>query len=119
VAKPPAKVRSRDLTKIPELSNVLDALMNDDKITRISLDVDKIAGVLRYNAISSDGRVATKSILGPGLEEVVRYDPSMNTRRQRDINIIKLLNKGLTQTEISTRLGISQALVSKVKRDHE
>lgn len=33
--------------------------------------------------------------------------------------VLKMLNEGFTQTEIASRLGISQSLVSKIKRKHK
>lgn len=116
MAKLPAKVRSRNVFKYRELTEVFETLLRDDAVTRVTFEIDKDAGFVRYNAVSADGRVATKSILGPGLEEAVRYDPSRVSKQQRDTTVVKLLKRGLTQAEVSTRLGISQALVSKIKR---
>ena len=110
------KARANVPATIPQISDVVDDLTNDRAVTRFTVEVDKVAGVIRCSALSSDGRIATKSILGPGLEEVVRYDPSRATTADRDTNIRTLLGKGLTQVEVAARLGVSQALVSKVHR---
>lgn len=88
---------------------------SDPMVSSIKLTMDKNSGVIKLHAISFDGRVVTKEVLGPGLETATRYNGTSNTRLDRDKNIHTLLSKGLTQVEVAERLGISQALVSRVK----
>lgn len=99
-----------------DVSSVVDTMQYDPKVISFDVKVDKATGLIRYNARTSDGRVITQTMLGPGLEEIVRYDPSKVGIDDRDLNIRKLLDTGLTQTEVATRMGVSQALVSKVHR---
>ncbi|WP_178129779.1 MULTISPECIES: helix-turn-helix transcriptional regulator [unclassified Pseudomonas] len=88
----------------------------DPNIVNFDVKVDKQTGLVRFNARSSDGRTTTQTFLGPGLEEITRYDPRQASTHDRDTNIMTLLAKGLTQAEVGTRLGVSQSLVSKVYR---
>lgn len=81
----------------------------------LKLELDKRTGVIKLDARSTDKQVVTKEILGPGLDIVTHYDGRSLKRNERDANILTLLDRGLTQVQVATKLGVSQALVSRVK----
>lgn len=119
-AKPLSKAASTAVQpKDPNIAGAVDAMQHDPNVVAFDVKVDKKTGIVRYNAQSSDGRTMTKTIFGAGLEEVVRYDPSQGGTHERNANIRTLLAKGLTQNEVATKMGVSQALVSKVKRSKD
>ncbi len=103
----------------PQIANAVASMQSDPNIVNFDVSVDKRTGLVRYNARSADGRTTTQTILGPGLEEITRYDPRQASTHDRDTNIMTLLGRGLTQTEVGTRLGLSQSLVSKVSRANQ
>lgn len=103
-------------TKIASFS---EAMSSAPGIKRFDVSFNRETGVVRYNAHYADGRVITQTDLGPGLREVVKYDPRSSSRDERDAAVRALLEKGLTQTDTAARLGISQALVSKIYRSSE
>ncbi len=105
--------------KEQSIADAVEAMQRDPSVMAFDVKVDKKTGVVRYNAQSHDGRTVTKTVFGVGLEEVVRYDPSQGSTHDRNTSIRTLLAKGLTQNEIATKMGISQALVSKVKRSKD
>lgn len=88
-------------------------------IADYSVKVSKKTGLIKVNAKYTDGRVITQTDLGPGLQQIVRYNPNAGTKEDRDSNILRLLSEGLTQTEVASHLGVSQALVSKVFRESQ
>lgn len=112
--KLPAKANQPDVSR--EISTIFESMQNDPHVISFEIKSNKETGVVRYTARSSDGRIITNTVLGPGLEESVRYDPSKNSLINRDRNIRTLLDKGLTQQDVAIRMGVSQALVSKVHR---
>jgi hypothetical protein len=114
VPKPPAHIDQHSTDLVPKLNNFIAELTNNPRIKRFSVQVNKKSGLVRVNAQSTDGRTVTKELLGPGLEATTRYEPSGKADRDRNIRI--LLAKDMTQQEVATRLGVSQALVSKVSR---
>ena len=103
-------------TKIADFSQLMSL---NTSVKRFDVSYNRETGVVRYNSHHTDGRVTTQTDLGPGLQEVVKYDPRNSNRDDRDAAVRALLKKGLTQTETATRLGVSQALVSKVHRASE
>ena len=110
------KARATTQPQELQISTFVDSMQSDPRIVSFDVQVNKETGIVRCNARSVDGHSVTKTLLGPGLEEVMRYDPSSTSTSGRDENIRTLLKKGLTQTEVASRLGVSQALVSRVHR---
>ncbi len=101
---------------VPKINGHIQDLASNEKVQKFDLKVDKKTGVVRLSAKNVDGRTVTKTLIGPGLEATMQYNPNGNSRDDRDYNILRLLDAGMTQTEVATRLGVSQALVSKVHR---
>jgi DNA-binding NarL/FixJ family response regulator len=117
---PPRSRQPSTLTQAaPQISSAVAAMQADPNILNFDVKVDKKTGLVRYNARGADGRTTTQTFLGPGLEEITRYDPRQASTNDRDTNIRNLLARGLTQSEVATRLGVSQSLVSKVHRTNQ
>lgn len=117
---PPRSRQPSPLTQAaPQISTAVAAMQADPNIVNFDVKVDKKTGLVRYNARGTDGRTTTQTFLGPGLEEITRYDPRQASINDRDNNIRNLLARGLTQSEVATRLGVSQSLVSKVHRTNQ
>ena len=117
-AKAPAKYNpaSNTVQLVEKITEGVNQLARNEKIKSFDIKVDKKSGLVRLNAQNVDGRTMTRTYLGPGLEETVTYDPSKNSKSERDHNIRTLLANGLTQAEVALKLGVSQALVSNVHR---
>ena len=98
-----------------QISENLAQLQNNESIGSFNVKVDKRSGVVRYSANYVDGRTVTKTVLSPGLEEITRYNPNGCSTNDRNTAILTLLDKGLSQAEVGSKLGVSQSLVSKVK----
>ena len=109
-SKPPTNQRPL------QLATIVDKMQNNSNIVSFDMKVDKRSGVVRYNAKDASGRVITKTILGPGLEAAVRFDPTQVSTAERDAYVKLFLAKGLTQSEVATQMGISQSLVSRIHR---
>lgn len=101
---------------MPQIAEEIAKLQNDPAVTKFDVRVNKKTGVVLYSASNSEGLQVTKNYIGPGLQSIVRYDPSMVSTNDRDQNILTLLDSGLTQQDAARQLGVSQSLVSKVKR---
>lgn len=108
--RPPAQL------PVPEAADFFTSLQGDPTVKSFEITVNKDSGVIRCNARGFDGRTVTRTFLGPGLEEVVKYDPTNTSVADRNQNIKALLARGLTQTDVATKMGVSQALVSKIHR---
>ncbi|MGE7955842.1 helix-turn-helix domain-containing protein [Pseudomonas sp. NPDC089530] len=104
------------MTSAPEVAAIVGAMHGDPSVLQFELRVNKSKGLIRCVARGSDGRTTIRTLLGPGLQELTQYDPSEVSTFQRDQNILMLLKRGLTQTEVADTLGVSQSLVSKVYR---
>lgn len=111
--KPPSLKQTSNLP--PRINTLVESYLSDSRVTKFNVTVNKRAGVVKVNAQTANGTI-TRELLGPGLEAATRYDSSANGRSDRDANIRTLLARGLTQMEVAERIGVSQALVSKVKR---
>lgn len=111
-----SRVMSAAQDLVPKINGHIESLANNENVQNFDLKVNKKTGVVRLSAKNVDGRTVTKTLIGPGLEATMQYDPRGNSRDDRDFNICKLLDAGMTQTEVAARLGVSQALVSKVHR---
>lgn len=109
--KPPAR---RPASTSVDVNGIVDKLANDANIESFSVRVSKKDGIARVSARTVDGVTHTKTVLGPGLQEQITYDPSYATKEDRDANIRLLRSKNLTQPDIAEKLGVSQSLVSKV-----
>ena len=120
-AKAPAKYTSASNTAqlVEKITESVNQLARNEKIKNFDIKVNKKSGLVRLNAQNVDGRTMTRTYLGPGLEETVTYDPSKNSKNERDHNIRTLLANGLTQAEVALKLGVSQALVSNVHRSDD
>ncbi|MFS2005094.1 hypothetical protein ACEN9F_15845 [Duganella sp. CT11-25] len=119
--KAPAKYTSASNTAqlVEKITESVNQLARNEKIKNFDIKVNKKSGLVRLNAQNVDGRTMTRTYLGPGLEETVTYDPSKNSKDERDHNIRTLLANGLTQAEVALKLGVSQALVSNVHRSDD
>ena len=104
------------LSAMPQIAAEIEKLQNDPAVTKFDVRVNKKTGVVLYSASNSEGVEITKNYIGPGLQSIVRYDPSTVSTNDRDKNILTLLGNGLTQQDAARQLGVSQSLVSKVKR---
>ena len=102
-----------------KIADFTERMSSNPSVKRFDVSYNRETGVARYNAHHVDGRVTTMADLAPGLSEVVKYDPRYSNKNDRDKSVHALLEKGLTQTETANRLGISQALVSKIYRASE
>lgn len=106
----------QNMHEAARISELVGVLQNDPSVIKYEVIVDKAKDVVKVNAQSSDRQTVTKTILGPGLVENIHYDPRGVSSAGRDTSIMKLLDAGLTQQEVASRLGVSQSLVSKVYR---
>lgn len=97
-----------------ELATMTESLTANPNVDRFTVSVNKRTGIARATAVGGDGRTRTHEMIGPGLSSTMTYTP--NDTATRDANIRALRRDGYTQQEIADRLGISQALVSKVLR---
>jgi hypothetical protein len=100
-----------------QLTNAVEQLTANTEIKKFDMQVNKTTGLVRINAQGTDGRTVTKEIIGPGLQSTMTYEPA--GKAERDQNIRALLRAGMTQAEVAARLGVSQALVSKVHRSED
>ena len=110
--------RSRPSKRAPEhdLMEIFASIQNNPAIASYEIKVDKVADVSRVITRDTAGRTTTQTLISPILEESTRYHGTEASTYERDHVILTLLKRGLTQVEVSQRLGISQSLVSKVSR---
>jgi hypothetical protein len=92
-----------------ETKDTVIRLMNDVNVIRFSIEVNRITNITRVVVVRIDGSIETTVFLPSDLAEAIHT-------MEIEAVVPILLRRGMTQQEVSYRLGISQSLVSKIHR---
>lgn len=99
-----------------QLGELTQNLANNPNVSRFTVQVDNRTGVINANVQGTNGTVQHQQWIAPGLTSTMRFDPSNLTTEQRNDAVFALLDQGLTQTDVSKRIGISQSRVAQLKK---
>ncbi len=111
----PAPIPQPGPSLAEQLASVAHELTTNPGVARFTIDVNKRTGLVRASSVGTGGAAKTVDLVGAGLTVVTTHTPS--DKGSRDANIRALRSQGLTQVETATKLGVSQALVSKVEKN--